>query len=440
MYRKSHPKIIILGAGLAGISTAYFLRNAGINFFRVYEKEHTIGGLCRSNNLKGYTFDCCGHILHFRNKSISTFIKNLLGDNLIQHKRRAGIYSFGRLTRYPFQINLYGLPSSIIKECLEDFIKVRIDGIRRTPKNFQEWCYQNFGKSITKYFMEPYNKKFWNLPLRDLSFRWVDGFVIVPTIKQVIEGTIEESRRNVGYHSFFFYPQKGGIEFLIHSLAKPIEENIFMGREAERIDIERRNIWFKNRFKEKYDILISTLPLPELGRIIPGLPEEILKKLRKLRWVSIFNLNLGLKEDINYPWHWIYCPERKIKFFRVGFFHNFSEFNAPPQRSSIYVEVAYSQDKQLDKKKIVPRIMNDLKKIGLLKGKNQIEVEVINDIKYAYPIYDFNYDSCREGILQYLKEHNIYSTGRFGGWQYLSMEDVIKKSKELVDFLNKRIL
>lgn len=437
MKQRTRSKVVILGAGLAGLSTAYFLRNLGVNF-RVYEKECDIGGLCRSKRLNGYTFDCCGHILHFKDKGISTFIKSLLGNNLTQHRRQAGIYSFGRLTKYPFQINLYGLPSSIIKECLVDFMKARMDGIRRrAPRNFLEWCYQHFGKSITKYFMVPYNKKFWTIPLRELSFEWVDGFVVVPTIRQVVEGTIEESRRNVGYHSFFWYPQEGGIEYLIKSLAEPFVKNIFTEFEVERIDVKRRNIWFKNGVKEKYDILISTLPLPELPRIIQGIPKDILKKFRELRWISIFNLNLGLKGDPAPSWHWIYFPERKTKFFRVGFFHNFSKFNVPSERSSMYVEVSYSEWSSLDKRNIVSQIMKDLKKIGLLKEEAEIEARVINDIKYAYPIYDYNYNSSREVILRYLKGHSIYSIGRFGGWRYLSMEDVIKESREFVSFLSK---
>ena len=58
-------RIIILGAGLAGLSTAWHLQRRGLDC-QVYEKEPEVGGLCRSKNIGGFTFDFDGHLLHFK--------------------------------------------------------------------------------------------------------------------------------------------------------------------------------------------------------------------------------------------------------------------------------------------------------------------------------------------------------------------------------------
>ncbi len=83
-------KIIILLAGLAGLNAAWHLKKRGIGA-AVFEKEDTVGGLCRSKQIKGFIFDCDGHLLHFRNNYTLRLVKKLLKGNLVQHKRSAWI-------------------------------------------------------------------------------------------------------------------------------------------------------------------------------------------------------------------------------------------------------------------------------------------------------------------------------------------------------------
>ncbi|MCX5714293.1 MAG: NAD(P)-binding protein, partial [Candidatus Omnitrophica bacterium] len=58
-------KIIILGAGLAGLSAAWHLSKRGREY-QIFVNVPEIGGLCRSKKTAGFTFDCDGHLLHFR--------------------------------------------------------------------------------------------------------------------------------------------------------------------------------------------------------------------------------------------------------------------------------------------------------------------------------------------------------------------------------------
>ncbi|MCM8799269.1 MAG: FAD-dependent oxidoreductase, partial [Candidatus Omnitrophica bacterium] len=70
----SNKRIVILGAGLTGLSTAYFLQRH-IKDISVFEKEKEVGGLCRSKIKDGFIFDYAGHLLHFRQKRIYLWIK-----------------------------------------------------------------------------------------------------------------------------------------------------------------------------------------------------------------------------------------------------------------------------------------------------------------------------------------------------------------------------
>lgn len=427
-------RIIILGAGLAGLSAAWHLQRKGYGC-QVFEKEPEVGGLCRSKKINGFTFDYDGHLLHFKHSYTFQLIKDLLGKNLIQHKRSAWIYSFDRFSRYPFQANLYGLPKSIVKDCLLEFIKINRNGSKiKENRSFRQWIDNTFGKGIARHFMIPYNTKFWTVPLDDLTCEWIDGFIPIPTLKQIIEGTIKESKQNLGYNAFFWYPEKGGINEISRAFAKQIR-NIYLGCPVNEIDLKRKEIRLNGAEKEKFDYIISTIPLPQMLYLLRKIPEDIGTCFKNLRWNSIFNLNLGIERRLNNSKHWIYFPEDTFCFFRIGFPHNFSPYIAPSDKSSLYVEVSYSTNKPIDKNDIVLRIREDLKKVGILTKDDRICVEDINDIKYGYPIYDKNYRQSREMILKYFYQNNIMPCGRYGSWRYMSMEESILDGKKVSRFL-----
>jgi protoporphyrinogen oxidase len=77
-------KIIILGAGLSGLSAAWHLQKKGIDC-KVFEKEKEVGGLCSSSKIKGFTFDRSGHLLHFKHSYTFNLVRHLLANNLFEH-------------------------------------------------------------------------------------------------------------------------------------------------------------------------------------------------------------------------------------------------------------------------------------------------------------------------------------------------------------------
>lgn len=426
-------RIFILGAGLAGLSAAWHLRRKHIDC-HIFEKEKESGGLCRSKNIGGFIFDYTGHLLHFRQAYTYNLIKGLLGDNLAEHERNSWIYVYNRYIRYPFQANLYGLPLPVIKECLLGFAAAcRERSLKKNSNdNFLSWIKHTFGSGISRHFMVPYNTKFWTLPPQKMTCDWLEGFIPVPSLNDVIEGTIEESRRQLGYSAKFWYPKKGGIAEVPLALSRGVK-NMHTGCEIIQIDIRKKEIRLASGGKEKYSLLISTLPLPALAHLIKELPVDMRRRFNKLRWNSIFNLNLAVDKKDYSARHWIYFPQKELSFFRAGFPHNFSQHNCPKDQSSLYIEVSYSPDRPVDKNKIIPRIKRDLDKTGLVGRKDRVCFQDINDIEYGYPIYDKNYQEARTGIINYLQQYNIAPCGRYGSWRYMSMEDALLDGKKIAE-------
>ena len=425
-------KVIILGAGLTGLSAAWHLQKKGIDCL-IFEKENKAGGLCRSKSLSGFTFDYDGHVLHFKHRYSFDLVKSLLGNNLARHKRSAWIYYQDRFIPYPFQANLHGLPLPVLKECLLGFIAARNASCRENI-NFHDWIMQTFGKGIARHFMVPYNSKFWTFPLKDLTCEWLGGFVPVPSLKDLVGGTVADSQKAFGYNAIFWYPKKGGIEELPCALASQIK-NIFTGCQVTGIDFKKKEVEIYNGNKEKYDYLIYTIPLPELSRINRLLPEDLHFAVSKLKWNSVFNINLGIEGQSRYDKHWIYFPQREIPFFRVGFFNNFSRGLSPAGKQSLYIEVSYSKARPIDKKNILKDVITCLNKVGVIYKSDKVCARDINDIKYGYPIYDKDYVSSRDAVRDYCLKNNVYLAGRYGSWRYMSMEDSLLNGKEIAQAL-----
>ncbi len=423
-------RIIILGAGLNGLSVAWHLQQSGIEC-HVFEKEETIGGLCRSKKINGFSFDYSGHLLHFRNRYTFNLVKYLLGNNLIEQKRSAWIYANKRYIPYPFQAHLYSLPAKIREECLAGLIEAS-KNCSRTQKQkniFLDWINGTFGKGIAKHFLIPYNTKFWTVDPQEMTCEWLDGFIPVPSMKQMFEGAVKDSKREFGYNAKFWYPKKGGIASLSNALASGIK-NIRTNCEVTGIDLRKKEIILSGSGRERFDCLISTIPLPEIPMLINGIPKKVLSSFDKLKWNSIFNLNLGLNNGSRLQKHWIYFPEKRFSFFRVGFFHNFSTNLAPQSKSSLYIEVSYPQNKRIDNNSTASSIKDGLREVGILDG-NKISAQDINEIRYAYPIYNQDYGAARSNILDFLKQKDIISCGRYGSWKYLSMEDTILEGRAI---------
>ena len=150
--------IVIVGAGLAGLSTAYHL---GAVPYRMFERELEAGGLCRSYQVNGFTFDMTGHLLHFRQEKIKELVEQLLAGRLARHVRRSFIYSHRTYTEYPFQVNTYGLPPEVVRDCLLGFIATLTEptGASHAPPSFKAWILDNLGEGFARHFMVPFNEK-----------------------------------------------------------------------------------------------------------------------------------------------------------------------------------------------------------------------------------------------------------------------------------------
>lgn len=420
--------IVILGAGIAGLSAAFHLKEKE---YEIFEREGGVGGLCRSTSQDGFTFDYTGHLLHLSQPYAQKLLNDLLPDLLIRHRRNSAIYFKGTYIPFPFQANLWALPKEIARECLIEFIQASCEEAKGGD-DFLSWIYRAFGPGIAKYFMIPYNEKLWRVPLDEISPEWVERFVPCPTLEEVVDGALGVNLKGFGYNQEFLYPRQGGIQVLPQAFLSVVND-VHLGKEAKSIDIEKRVIQFQDGSETTYSTLISSLPLNELLQRLEPLPEEIKEAEAHLRHVSVLNLNLGVGRERISNYHWVYYPEPVYPFYRVGFFNNFSPQLAPKGTSSIYVEISYLPSHPPSVDHVREETLSSLAACGVLREGDEILTEKILMIKHAYVIYDLFRQQHLTQVIQFLRSHNIYPIGRYGLWEYSAMEEAILQGKEVAE-------
>ena len=429
---------LILGAGLAGLSTAYHLDKAGQSDWQILESFSRSGGLCRSIEYEsGFTFDHSIHILYSADPYATELIKGILKDNLLIQKREAWVNSFGEYTPYPWQANTYGLPADVIKQCLDGVEKATKEaGTAPEPKNFRQWCFKTFGEGLAKHFMVPYNTKLWAIDLDEMTDAWIRDRVLTPSIDEVREGSLRRQEKSFGPNSVFWYPESGGIESLPAGLMKRIDASkVSFNTTVKKILWKEKLVIDSNGERRPYEKLVSTLPLPRLAELLdPALPADISEAAGRLVYNRVYAVNIAVKRTDISTYHWVYYPEEKYIFHRISFPGNFSSTMVPGGWSSITVEISGSKTRTVPKgQELVDEVVKGLREAKVLSetdGAKHISTMVLNP---AYVIYNHTHRSDVDSLHSFFKDNAIYPCGRFGDWEYLNMDHSILSGKRAAE-------
>jgi protoporphyrinogen oxidase len=429
----SRDTVLIVGGGLTGLSTALHLPQAVP--WHLFEKDARPGGHARTECRDGFYFDKTGHWLHLRDPGIKSLVAELFpGDTpvreLTQVARKARIFSSGVLTRYPFQANLFGLPPSVNSECLLGFIESQMDPRSAEPaRNFADFCDKRFGKGISRHFMLPYNRKLWGVDPSEITAAWCSRFVPIPKLADVVRGAVGDTPPELGYNAHFLYPREGGIETLVHRIVERLpKDRLHRGAALQQIVLADKTATIGGEVLP-FRSLVATLPLPELCRRIVDLPPHLAAWASKLRCTAVRYLNVATKVPPRSDYHWLYVPEDKYPFYRVGVYSNAVPSMAPAGCGSFYVEL--SERGPIDVERLVPEVLEALVSAGIVHSKDDLLFADLREIEYAYVVFDDNYYPALAALMPFLESHGIYPRGRYGSWTYNSMEDCLMLGREI---------
>ncbi len=432
-------RTLILGGGLSGITLAHLLRTRGQQV-TVLEAEERIGGLCRSRTENGFTFDTGGsHIIFSRDTEVLRFMQNVLSSNRGQRTRNTRIMYRDILVKYPFENGLAALPKDDLFFCINEFIKTYLmseKGEIPPPANFAEWIYATFGKGIADLYMIPYNQKIWNYPPASMSAHWVEGRVPRPPVEDVIKSAIGIETEGYTHQSVFTYPAEGGIEALVTSIARGIEDCILTGFKVRSL-VLREGVWEAGDGKRTVtgDRVISTIPLQHLLPCLEGgAPPAVKEAVDALRYNSVCCVQIGIRgmvPDIS----WLYIPDRTQSLAnRISFPSNFSSHVAPAGHAGILAEITYNEGDEVSRMTdgdLVRHVIQSLERMGFL-TPDQVVHTAVDRQKFAYVVYDLAYLENIRIVREYFQAQGITLVGRFSKFEYLNMDGCIRQAMECV--------
>jgi len=455
--------VVILGAGLAGLSAAYYLGSAET---LLVERHDEVGGLCRSFRQAGFTFDCTGHLLHVKDPELRRWVQELLPDGWVELRRSAWIASHGVLTPYPFQANTAGLPLDVRLECLLGFIEtLRVRHGRAAPAlpelrplepalpflalagpaapdepSFLDWIHATFGAGFARHFFEPYNCKLWQRDLSELTADWVSWSIPRPELADVLRGAVSTADKSFGYNPEFLYPREGGIDRLPRALAARLPHGVLRtGATVTALDAGRRRVTLDGRETHEGDSVLSSLPLPALARLTTDLPPALREAARTLSHVSVRAVNLGVRGPAPHPdAQWIYVPGDSAPFYRVGLPSALSPTMAPAGHHALTAEISARPGTLPLPEESIAQSIDGLLALGLLRDRADVVQTHVVDIPEAYVVFDRERRRVLPELLRWYAQRGIVSLGRYGAWDYLSMEDCLRHGRQAAAWAARR--
>lgn len=415
-------KVLVLGAGPCGLGASSEMQTSGYDKWNLIEAADSPGGLASSLTTdEGFTFDIGGHVLFSHYREFDEMCDRVCPEWLT-HGRNAYIYMRDRFIPYPLQKNFGFLPPEEVEACLAGLQAVTGSG--RTPENFEEWLRFSFGDGLYESFMGPYNYKVWAYPPSEMNTQWM-GERVAEINSDELEG-IANKRVDTGWgpNATFRYPKRGGTGAIWLGLAEELDqEKTSYGLGVVGIDAAEKEVALSNGSTQKYDFLVSTLPLDNLLRITERTGEQGLTKIAdRFKYSSTHVIGVGMEGEPPKSLQdksWMYFPEGDVPFYRATVLSNYSPHVVPEPGSqwSLLLEVSESPRKKVSRDVRYDAI-EACRRIGFIPEGMRVVSGLHKRFEHGYPTPFLERDSLLNLSVGLLEKHGIYSRGRFGGWKY----------------------
>jgi UDP-galactopyranose mutase len=427
-------RIVILGGGPTGLGAAWRLKELGWRDFSLFERQPRIGGLAQSfTDVKGFTWDIGGHVMFSHYPYYDAVFDRLMGDEFSLIQRESWVRMMDRWVPFPFQNNVRYLPRAAAAECLLGLHRAQ-SGMGGTPhharaRNFGEFIDAVFGEGIARHFMRPYNFKVWAHPTEMMNKQWIGERVAVIDFERALRNVVEE-RDDFGWgpNNRFKFPLRGGTGEFYRRFGPVLGfegqgGHIAQGHEAASIDPDRRTVRFAGGREERYDHLVSTMPLDVLvTRVLTEAPASVRAAAARLRHSGGHMVGIGVRRPCPSSKSWMYFPEANCPFYRVTYLSNYSPFMTPDKDRyySLLCETSESVYKPVDAGAIVEETIRGLENAGLLGPGERADIVSTwhYHAEYSYPTPTVDRDEILAEVIPWLESRGIHSRGRFGMWKY----------------------
>ena len=476
-------KVVIIGAGPAGLSAAYELAKSDDFDITVLELEKFVGGISRTAYYNGNRMDVGGHRFFTKVERVSDLwheIMPLQGQPSIDDKilnRSIPLVENGpdpekedvvmlkrhRVSRIYFLKKFFDYPISMKPRTFANmgFGRTLKAGfgylgsciLKRKENSLEDFYINRFGKPLYQLFFESYTEKLWGVHPSKLSADWgaqrVKGLSLSKAFWNAITKPFRKKNKKVETSLIeqFEYPKYGPGQLytlLADSLVKK-GVNIVYNSEVNKIllnkDHQISEVMCKDGKSYKADYFVSSMPIKDLFialgiEVVDSEAYDTAVNLPYRDFITVGLLldKLKIKNKTKIPTvndlvpdTWIYVQERDVTMGRMQLFNNWSPYMVKDPLNTVWMGLEYfcSEGDQMwesSDEDFINMAIDELVRMGIIESKENVLDATRLKVKKAYPAYFGSYDHFDLVRKELDSISNLYCVGRNGQHRYNNMD------------------
>jgi protoporphyrinogen oxidase len=432
---------IVIGAGPAGLTSAYELKKSGQKS-TILEADRVVGGISRTVSHQGFRFDIGGHRFFSKVTLINDLWNEILDEEFLERPRLSRIFYRGKYFDYPLKAfnALSGLGPFEAARCMASYAKARIFP-KPDPQSFEDWVANRFGYRLYSIFFKTYTEKVWGIPCSEISADWAAQRIKNLSLSEAIRNALLPKKGAAKTKSgeiittlidTFHYPRLGPGQMweACHAKLEAAGCPTVFDSPVERIRHRNGHVDCvitrgENGARGEFDAthFISSMPLRELILALdPPPPAEVLEAARRLRYRDYLTVVLIVNKPEMFPDNWIYIHAPEVKVGRVQNYKSWSPAMVPdPHKCTLGLEYfLWDKDQEWTwpDQRLIEMGIREAETIGLIR-RSEVADGVVVRMAKAYPIYDRNYRETLDVLQRYLNTFdNLQTVGRNGQHRY----------------------
>ena len=431
--RDSVKRVVVIGAGPAGLTAGYELSKLGLHP-TVLEKAATVGGLARTDNYRGFHFDMGGHRFFTKVKPVQDMWKEVLGGEFLRRPRMSRIYYNGKYFDYPLKpwnaLLGLGFFQSILVGM--SYLHAQIFPHRK-EETFEQWVTNRFGKRLFATFFKTYTEKVWGIPCSQLKAEWAAQRIKDLSLKSAILSMFFKPKKTIKtLIEEFDYPRLGpgmmwrAVTAAIEARGGTVRLNsgvLSVKREGNRITSVVAGDGNSSREEIEGDDFISSMPVTELIKAMDPPPAaEVLEAADKLSYRDFLTVCLIVNKRDLFPDNWIYIHDPDVHVGRIQNYRNWSPDMIPnEEQSSLGLEYFCTEGDEVwctPDEDLIELGKREVEHIGLASYEDVVDGCVVR-VEKAYPVYDEAYAQYLSTIREFVDGlENLQTIGRNGLHRY----------------------
>ncbi|MFQ5650642.1 MAG: FAD-dependent oxidoreductase [bacterium] len=447
-------KVVILGAGVGGLSAGWMLARTGHYDVTVVERAPVVGGACGTFEHNGFLLDYGPHKCYSVLPGVLTELRELMGDELIEHEKRNSIYLFGSLLDYPVRMTDLALKMGVknLVQCGVGAAGTLFNGKKNDHQqdSYETYVISRFGRRLYELVFEPLAEKVWGEPATlsaDIAATRIPNTSVVDVALKAV-GLKKESEMTDA--KFFYYPKRG-----FGRIPERMKEEIVKAGGRVLTGVSPTRITSKDFGVQDVhigsngtsgllpcDLLISSIPLDILANLMKHDDDHevngMLENAQRLQYRTTFLVYIFLNQDRVTDQHWIFFPERDLIFSRVFEQKRMSEEMCPSGRTVLgcdFTDEVGGTLSRLSDEELAERCVSDLAKLEMIKREWVTGMHVRRLPKF-YPRYDLHYKETVGRLYQSAKRYkNLLTTGRIGFYNYNNSDHCVDMGRFIADNL-----